>query len=69
MQSLLLKKKCSTKDAYDTWQKLNAKRLFNSAYKSTEKSELRRRVIRRKAKQKDDKTSEVEGSSYEAGAF
>ena len=50
-------------------KKLNAKRLFNLAYKSTEKSKLRRRVIRGKAKQKDDKPSELEGSSYEGGAF
>ena len=50
-------------------KKMNAKRLFNSSYKNLESSKLRHKIIRGKAKQKDDKNEENDGNSYEAASF
>ena len=42
---------------------------MNSLMKSTDISKIRRKVIRGRKKQKDDKSVEKEGKTYEAGGF
>ena len=48
---------------------INEKRINNSLMKSTDISKIRRKVIRGRKKQKDDKNVEKEGKTYEAGGF
>ena len=48
---------------------INQKRLSNSSYKNIESSKKRRKVIRGKSKQKDDKNDEKDGETYAPGAF
>ena len=48
---------------------INKKRIQNSLMKTTDVSKTRRKVIRGRKKQKDDKNIEKEGKTYEAGGF
>ena len=48
---------------------LNQKRLFRAEYKNDEKNKLRRKTLRGKRMNKNDKTKEKEGKLYESGGF
>lgn len=49
--------------------KTNKRRLYDSIYQDKESTKKRRKIIRGKKKQKDDKNEELEGTVYKAGEF
>ena len=48
---------------------LNQERKRNALYKISDKYKKRRKPIRHLSKQRQDKNSEVEGTTYKAGSF
>ena len=49
--------------------KANQKRVKKANHQATPEVKKRRKVLRGQKKKKDEKNKEVEGNTYEAGAF